>query len=135
MWNPFRKRIEQRATFEVGDTGWGRGTLSGVSVSPDTALRLSAVWACVRILADTISTLPYRTFDGETLRPVPAPSLVVAPAAHTKWHSWIAQIIRSTLLTGDTYGLIAARSGAGMRPSQIELVHPERVGVQFATDR
>jgi HK97 family phage portal protein len=134
MW-PFRKQVEQRATFQVGETGWGRGTFSGISVSPDTAMRLGAVFACVRILADTISTLPYRCFDSETLRPVPAPGLVVAPAAFTKWHSWIAQIMRSVLTAGDTYGLIAARSGAALQPSQIELVHPDRVGVQFATDR
>jgi HK97 family phage portal protein len=133
MW-PFRKR-EDRAVWQVGDAWPGPATFSGVSVSPDTALRLSAVWACIRILSDTISTLPYRTFDADTLRPVAPPSLLVAPAAHTKWHSWIAQIMRSTLLTGDTYGLIAARAGAGMRPSQIELVHPDRVSATLATDR
>jgi HK97 family phage portal protein len=133
MW-PFRKR-EDRAVWQVGDAWPGPATFSGLSVSPDTALRLSAVWACVRILSDTASTLPYRTFDQDTLRPVAPPSLFVAPAAHTKWHSWIAQIMRSTLLTGDTYGLIAARAGAGMRPSQIELVHPDRISATLAVDR
>jgi HK97 family phage portal protein len=130
-----RKKVEERATFQV-DGGWlGPATMSGVNVSPDRALRLSAVWACIRILTDTISTLPYRTFYGDTLRPAPAPSLVVAPAAHTKFASWIAQIMRATLTTGDGWGLIAARGGAALRPTQIELVHPSRVSVQFAPDR
>ena len=33
-------------------------TGSGMRVSPDSALRLAAVYACVRILAETIASLP-----------------------------------------------------------------------------
>jgi len=33
-------------------------TPAGVDVTPDTALRMSAVYACVRLLGDTISSLP-----------------------------------------------------------------------------
>ncbi|MFA7487965.1 MAG: phage portal protein [Lysobacteraceae bacterium] len=32
--------------------------LDGVSVTPRTALQLSAVWACVRLISETIATLP-----------------------------------------------------------------------------
>ena len=31
---------------------------SGVDVTPDSAIRMSAVYACVRLLGDTISSLP-----------------------------------------------------------------------------
>lgn len=43
-------------------------TAAGQSVTPNSAMQLSAVWACVTLLADTISTLPLnlyqRTPDG-----------------------------------------------------------------------
>ena len=35
----------------------GRGA-NGQRVTPDSALRLSAVWACVRILAETLASMP-----------------------------------------------------------------------------
>lgn len=43
-------------------------TPSGTEVSAQRALRLSAVWACVRLRAETVSTLPLhlRTADGGT---------------------------------------------------------------------
>lgn len=45
----------------------GSHTPSGVTVTADTALKLSAVWSCVRLRAETVSTLPLhlRTSDGQ----------------------------------------------------------------------
>lgn len=40
----------------------GRMTTSGRSVSVDAALQLSTVWACVRLLSETVSTLPLRVY-------------------------------------------------------------------------
>ncbi|EXT64087.1 phage portal family protein [Acinetobacter sp. 25977_10] len=37
----------------------------GAVVSPETALKLSAVWACVKFRAETISTLPLQLYDSE----------------------------------------------------------------------
>jgi phage portal protein BeeE len=37
----------------------------GAIVSPETALKLSAVWACVQSYAETISTLPFLTGDSD----------------------------------------------------------------------
>lgn len=39
--------------------GFGRST-AGIRVTPDVALKASAVFACVRVLAETIATLPIR---------------------------------------------------------------------------
>jgi len=121
--------------WQVGDAWPGPSTSSGVSVSPDTALRLSAVWACVRIIADTVSTLPYLVFDEDTLQPVKRPTLLVRPAAWLRWHQWVSQIMWSVLLTGAAAGIVVARSGAGLRPSQIELVSPDRVTATLRPDR
>jgi len=63
--------FERRGTFQ---SLWGSGALfdrssySGVTVTEDTSLRLSAVYACVRLISDTISTLPVDQFirrDGQ----------------------------------------------------------------------
>src|SRR5829696_9227679 len=40
----------------------------------------------------------------------------------------------SLLLRGNAYGLVTARSGAGLLPAQVELVHPDKVGVQVNED-
>ncbi len=38
-------------------------SLSGQNVTLDKSLRVTAVWACVRLLSETISTLPLRVFE------------------------------------------------------------------------
>lgn len=43
---------------EVGGT-----KVAGQNVNSDTALRLSAVWSCVRLIAETISTLPLQIYE------------------------------------------------------------------------
>ncbi|SDV49812.1 phage portal protein [Chitinasiproducens palmae] len=40
----------------------GRSSASGKSVSVDSAMQLSAVWACVRLLSETVSTLPLKVY-------------------------------------------------------------------------
>lgn len=47
-------------------TGWSEysGTsTSGQNVSVDKSLHLSAVWACVRVISETISTLPLKIYE------------------------------------------------------------------------
>lgn len=69
-----RKAIEPflPRTFHATDpalarfTDGGRDTSSGKNVTVDTALNLSSVWACVRLISQTIATLPlviYRQDD------------------------------------------------------------------------
>ena len=56
------KAFERRAMSfqQVFGTGgfFGTSTYSGVSVTQDNSLRISTAYACVRLLADTVSTLP-----------------------------------------------------------------------------
>src|SRR5262245_10826680 len=53
-----------RATYAPWDNFWygdaypGRGTIDGIMVTPETALRLSAVWACIGILSEGMASLP-----------------------------------------------------------------------------
>ena len=36
---------------------------SGQNVSEESAMRIAAVWACVRLIAETISTLPFGIYQ------------------------------------------------------------------------
>lgn len=41
---------------------WGKSS-SGKTVSADKAMRLSAVWACTRLLSESVSTLPLKVYE------------------------------------------------------------------------
>lgn len=49
---------------------WAAGSSdSGQTVTATTAMRLSAVWACVRLISETISTLPLNLYERSTTGP------------------------------------------------------------------
>lgn len=59
----------------------GPPTSSGVAVTPDTAMTLSAVYACVRILSETVASLPLKVYEttpdgGRTLAKHPLNSIL-----------------------------------------------------------
>src|SRR5215218_9674774 len=105
-------------------------THAGVPVTTDQALRLSAVWACVRLLADAVSTLPLDVYRRGDRDPLPElPPLLRQPAAGTSLNEWLYQAMVSLLLRGNCYGIVTGRSGATLLPVQVELAHPEHVTV------
>lgn len=54
-----RRRIKLTDTAGLGmDSGW-----AGHSVTPDTAMQRSAAWACVRLNARTIGSLPLKVYE------------------------------------------------------------------------
>jgi len=135
-WPWVRRSREERALPQgaqlLGLSGGSPYTASGETVTGNKALRLSAVWACVRLLSDTISSLPIHTYRGD--EQVPTPKLLDEPAAGVPTHDFLYAVMQSLLLRGNAFGLITARSGAGLLPSQVELVHPDNVSVTLAPD-
>jgi HK97 family phage portal protein len=130
MW-PFKKRVETRATFQVGDAWPGPPTWAGVQVNADHAQRHTTVWACVRLLSDVVSTLPVDVYREGSRDPLTLPPLLRSPAAGMDRQQFIEAVMRSLLLRGNAYGLITARSGATLLPSQIELIAPDLVQVRL----
>jgi HK97 family phage portal protein len=111
-------------------------TRSGIRVDADQAMRLSAVWSCRRLLADTISTLPVDAYRQGSREPIePKPTILVTPAADTPLDEWLDQVVMSATGGGNAFGLVMARSGAAMRPTQIELVDAPRVAPAVLPDR
>jgi HK97 family phage portal protein len=65
----FRPKIEKRGSLDQLLTiGWGAPTASGVKVSEESSLTYSAVWACVRILSESLASMPLILYqkDGDS---------------------------------------------------------------------
>lgn len=100
------------------------------AVTPDSALHVSAVWACVRLLADSISMMPmsaYTVRDG-VRQPIADPPFLVRPSGDASMGDWLYMLMVSALLKGNAYGRIVRRDALGY-PIQIELLSPDRVTV------
>jgi hypothetical protein len=129
MWGFRRRAVEppahERVLFNVGDLAgpYARyyNTYNRVVVTADTAGRLSAVWRCLVLLCDVISTLPIHVYRTGTRVPVdPAPPLFTRPAADMPFDEWAWIMLWDALTSPAAWGLIVDRGGAGLRPSQIE---------------
>jgi HK97 family phage portal protein len=118
-----------RALFQIGDLPVS-STYAAVPVNPTVAMQHSAVWACVNLIAGSISTLPlaaYRDGDREPLATLPP--ILRQPSAGWSLPDFLYALLQSLLVRGNAYGLIVDRAGAGLLPSQVELLDPNRVGV------
>jgi HK97 family phage portal protein len=117
---------------------WSTGQAGSVIVDTSTALRHSAVWAAVRMRADMVSTMGFycwRNNPGDAGRSrVPVPIVLRSPSgSRMDMTEWLYSSQVSLDLRGNAYGVILARDGFG-RPSQIELVDPDKVVVHQAKD-
>jgi HK97 family phage portal protein len=114
----------------------GTGSSSGYAVTPESAMRVSAVYAAVRLLAGAIASIPvalYREKDGvrEAISPElwwllneePAPSWTAA----SMWE-WI---MLSICLRGDGYVEIRR---AGPSVKTLRPLHPDRVAARKVGD-
>lgn len=104
---------------------------SAASMSESEALKHSAVWSCVWLIADLLSTLPLRVFrqaSEKTVEVSPLPSLFATPSVEVSLLDWVSQHVTSLLLRGNAYGVVTARDGLGW-PTSIENVSPDVVGV------
>jgi HK97 family phage portal protein len=128
VWSRVQNR--EALTLEQLLADEARPTAAGEPVTVETALRLSTVWGCVRLLADSVSTLPLAVYRGDDRDPIPAPPLLQRPSADfPELADWLWAVMASLLLRGNAWGVVTARSGAGLLPAQVDLVHPDRVAV------
>jgi phage portal protein BeeE len=123
-------RTQDRALWQVGDLPVA-STYAAVPVNPSTAMQHSAVWACVNLIAGSISTLPLAAYRDGDPNPLPGlPPILRAPSAGWTLPDFTYACLQSLLLRGNAYGLIVDRAGAGLLPAQVELLAPERVQVE-----
>jgi HK97 family phage portal protein len=134
IWD--RTKNREQLTLEQLLADEGRPVAAGVSVNAATAMQHSAVWACVNLIAGSISTLPLAAYRRGERDPLPdLPPILRAPSAGWTLPDFLYAVLQSLLTGGNAYGLIVDRAGAGLLPSQIELLAPERVGVTVQDGR
>ncbi len=122
-----RRALPPGAAVTMAGPGHPIDRYSAEAHGIDQALQHSAVWACVRLLADTVSTLPVDVYRGG--EQIDTPRLLLEPASGQPAQEFLYSVMASLLLRGNVFGLITARSGPGLWPSQCELCHPDRVGI------
>jgi HK97 family phage portal protein len=133
---PFTQRTAQITAETL--LGWRTAARSGIgpmaSVSRDTALRHSAVWACLRLRADLVSMMPvdvYRKAQGQQIEVPPPPVLVNPGGDQVSINEWMYSTQFDLDSTGNAFGLITERGGLnGMLPSRIDLVPATDVVVE-----
>ena len=109
---------------------------SGLRVSPDAALRLSAVYACVRILSETMASLPlvlYRTrSDGGKDRVTDHwlhSLLCRRPNRYQNPFEWREMLQGHLALRGNAYNQIVTNPRGEI--TELVPIHPDRIRVEI----
>lgn len=122
----FVRRPEVRA-ISYQDV-WGSGGDVSSSLSQEKALRLVAVYAATRLIADAVASLPLQTYrrraDGSRERVADGP-LVTSPSSFGTRYDWIHRCVVSMALRGNATGL--AVLGADGWPVAVEWLNPAEV--------
>lgn len=99
----------------------------------DEALGLPALYACVRLIADSLASLPLKIYtrspagDHRAIR-YTGPSIFDQPSVTGTLYDWLFVLMTSLLLQGNAWGFITGRDGYGF-PTGIEWIPPEDVNV------
>lgn len=113
-----------------------RNTLSGVRVSANNALRLAAVYACVRILAETMASLPFVLYrqraDGgkEKITDHWLYRLIAKrPNRYQNSYEWREMLQGHLALRGNAYNQIITTARGEI--SELIPVHPDRIKMEL----
>ncbi|MCV0371084.1 phage portal protein [Filomicrobium sp.] len=116
----------------------GNGTASGQSVTPDSAMRVAAVYACVRIISGAVATLPLdvkRRVDERTRQDASEdPLWQLLRRKPNRWQtpSQFRRMMQThLLLRGNAYALIVRSRG---RVQELLPLHPDRVTMEQSDD-
>jgi HK97 family phage portal protein len=144
LTNMLSLRRAPRQTRDAGDSELDlnngilrrtRTDTGAVEVNQDTALRQSAVWACVRLRADHMSTLPvdvFRDLDGIAVEVPKKPQIFITPGGDAwPWHDWAWASQSDLDRTGNAVGLIVERDPLGI-PRTIALQNTRTVSVRVS---
>jgi HK97 family phage portal protein len=126
----FRRSVPNLPTSEYIPRRPPASTLGTAVVTNDTALRHSAVWACLRLRANLISTMPvdvYRRVLGIQVEQ----STVVSPGGDDmSIEEWLYSTQFDLDRAGNVFGVITERWHVGDLPSRVELVPLSEVSVR-----
>jgi HK97 family phage portal protein len=116
----------------------GPRTVAGVAITPDTAVTISAVWACLRYLSQTVAVLPWHVMrevdNGAEIQRSNPVDWLIYKRPNPEWSSFQFRetLTHWALRWGNGYAEIE-RDQVG-RPFNLWPIHPERVSVCRDTD-
>lgn len=128
-----RSRLDKGQT---ADPFVGTSTTSGNAINADTALKLSAVWACVRLRSQVIGSLPLHLYgkDKKTADNHPLYRLLHdSPNADMTASEFWESLVASLDLWGNAYALIV-RHKKTRHIVALDVLNPERVRVSRGKD-
>ncbi len=106
------------------------GNIGGLGVTTESASQIAAVYGCVGLLADAVSSLPLRVLDKpatvNTAKELDVPEWLERPYELISLTDWIVQFIWSLALRGNFFGQIISRDSLG-HPTQIMPLNPDQV--------
>lgn len=119
---------------------WGgsANSASGQVVTAETAMRVSTVFACVRVISETIAQMPlilYRQLDDGKERAKDHPLYRLLHTRPNRWQTpfeFKRMLIGHSVLRGTGYARIVSTGGAGV--SELVPLHPDRVRAFWAPD-
>ncbi|GAA1790367.1 phage portal protein [Nocardioides hankookensis] len=125
-----QQRIADATQAMLAERTGLRTRTTGKRIGRGDALSHSAAWACLRLRADLISTMPvdvFRRINGVQVE-VPKPPIFTTPggSAEMLWEEWAYSTQFDLDSVGNTAGIILAVDGFG-KPSVIELVRIDDV--------
>jgi HK97 family phage portal protein len=133
-----QRAISYQSLFAAGADIAPR-TPAGTVINQETALKVGAVYAAVRLLSDTVSTLPADTYirqDGQRRPFRPKPMWVDNPDSGTTREDHVAQVMMSLLLDGNAFVRVY-RSTAGRNAGLVTalvVLDPTKVEVRRRAD-
>lgn len=139
MWNPLsifaarRTKPDTRPSYSTLDIAQSN---SGQYVTTDKALKYAVVWACVRVISESISQLPWQVFRKTSTGRLradlhPADRLLsTSPNDELGAAVWRELMLKDVLLQGNAYSEIARDAAfrpIGLYPIRPDLVEPQRI--------
>lgn len=113
-------------------------TSTGKIVNAQTALQLSAVWSCVRLLSETVATLPLGLYERDDAgNKKPARNHRLHGILHDQPHANLTavefweMVIAHVALWGNHFSVI---SRVGLAVSSLEPLHPEQISEVFTDE-
>jgi HK97 family phage portal protein len=131
LFKKTEERVLTKSAFNIASDGW-EGNAAGMTINQDTALRLSAVWTCVRLLTHDISSLPldaFRLRSGERSQIDPKPTWIDEPNVFDPSETGVdhfSQLLMSLLLDGNSFTL--ARPSV-LNPAVVTVLNPRQVEI------
>lgn len=105
-------------------------TATGVAVTQTSAMQLLAVSGCVRLITDSIATLPVDVLHSTFGTEVRKPDWLTQPTVDLDFTSWVSQVLSSLLLHGNAF-VVVVRGAANsivelhpVDPSLVQVVRP-----------